>query len=116
MKLLAVFLCLFSFTAFAEGEAFTELSKAVSKKTVERMAKPVGKVTSQNAIKGNQTGGSCKVASDCFVGCKAGESEATCISTNEGNSSCVTSKNPGPGGLKCTCLTSIFACGYAIPQ
>ncbi|MGZ3685680.1 MAG: hypothetical protein ACXVCI_17600 [Bdellovibrionota bacterium] len=110
MKLLTVLLCLFSFSAFAEGEAFTELSKAVSKKTVERMSTP--KLSADMVIKGNQTGGSCKVASDCIVGIKTGEKDVTCISAKEG----VPATQAGPGGLKCTCLTSIFACGYAFPK
>lgn len=114
MKL--VLLCLFSLVslnAFAEGEAFSDMSKAVSKKTAERMAgQKAGPV---KIIRGNQTGGSCKTASDCIVGCKTGETDVTCVSAKEGNASCVSGKTIPANNLQCTCLTSIYACGYAFP-
>ncbi|MGE3260437.1 MAG: hypothetical protein AB7K68_01545 [Bacteriovoracia bacterium] len=105
MKL--VLLCLFSLislNAFAEGEAFSDMSAAVKKKTTERMAASPAKV-----VRGTQTGGSCKAASDCLMGKKKGEADVTCIAKSEGSPAGSTP----PAGQECTCLTSIYACGYA---
>lgn len=103
MKILTVVLGLFSLIAFAEGEAFSEMAQAVKKKTVERMT------ASAKPIKGTQTGGSCQKAADCIMGKERGATEATCIAKSEGTAA----NGTVPAGQVCTCLTSIYACGFA---
>lgn len=96
-------------TVFAEESAFDELSSAVKRKTVEKMASN----QPAKSIKGNVTGGACNTAADCAPGCAKAKGEVTCLNIQEVNA-CPGGTLP-PGGLQCTCLTSVGKCGFATP-